>query len=96
MNNLKYLNGVLTIIAVCLVLLTLSVIGVIPKATASTANKYATVPLNADGSINVRIDPQTVMDVNIVQLRGYEVPVKYSNGLYFGYIPTFDISKPAR
>jgi hypothetical protein len=96
MNNLKYLNGVLTVIAVCLVLLTLSVIGVIPKAVASTANKFASVPLNADGSINVRIDPQTVMDVNIVQLRGYEVPVKYSNGLYFGYIPTFEVSKPTR
>jgi hypothetical protein len=94
MNNLKYLNGVLSVIAVCLVLLTLSVIGVMPKATASTANRYAAVPLNADGSINVRIDPQTIMNMNIVQLRGYEVPVKYSNGMYFGYIPTFEVSKP--
>ena len=94
MNNLRYLNGVLTVIAVCLVLLTLSVIGVIPKATASTGARYATIPLNADGSINVKIDPQTIMNVNLVQLRGYEVPVKYANSTYFGYIPTFEIGKP--
>ncbi|HEY4194931.1 MAG TPA: hypothetical protein VGM63_05320 [Mucilaginibacter sp.] len=94
MNNLRYLNGVLTVIAVCLVLLTLSVVGVIPKATASTTARYATVPLNADGSINVKIDPQTVMDVNLVQLRGYDVPVRYANNAYFGYIPTFEIAKP--
>jgi hypothetical protein len=52
------------------------------------------VPLNADGSINVKIDPQTVMDVNLVQLRGYDVPVRYANNAYFGYIPTFEIAKP--
>jgi hypothetical protein len=36
MKQLSYLNGVLTVIATCLVLITLAVTGVIPKANAAT------------------------------------------------------------
>jgi len=82
MKNLKYLNGVLTVIAVCLVLLTLSVIGVIPKAAASTSTKFATVPVNPDGSINVHlVEPQEGMKVDITKISGH--PIKMPSGLTF-------------
>ena len=71
MKNQKYLNGVLTVIAVCLVILTMSVIGVFPKANAATPNsRFVSVPVNPDGSINVRMEPQTIMKVNIEQIEG--------------------------
>ena len=75
MKNLSYLNGVLTVIAICLLLLTLSATGIIPKATASTQSGYATVPVNADGSIKVKIDTQSIIKVNISQLSGDSIPV---------------------
>ena len=36
MTSQKYLNGVLTLIAFCLVVITLSVVGVFPKANAAS------------------------------------------------------------
>ena len=72
MNSPKYLNGVLTVIAVCLVILTMSVIGVFPKANAAPANtRYLTVPVNADGTVSVKVLGGT--DVNIVQVAGQTV-----------------------
>jgi hypothetical protein len=38
MTSQKYLNGVLTVIAFCLVILTLSAVGVFPKANAAAVN----------------------------------------------------------
>lgn len=67
MSNSKYLNGVLTVIAVCLVILTLSVIGVFPKANAaSSKSHFVTVPVNADGSINVQVTTPTKVDITSV------------------------------
>jgi hypothetical protein len=66
MKQIKYLNGVLTIIAVCLILITLAVTGLLPSANAGTATgKYLQVPVNPDGSINVKFSPNDVLDVNI-------------------------------
>jgi hypothetical protein len=71
MKSVKYLNAVLTVIAVCLVVITMSVSGLIPKASANDNNKrYVSVPLNDDGSINVKIDKADVLDVNIESCDG--------------------------
>lgn len=71
-----YIKGALTVIAACLVLLTANNLGLIPTAKAdsalqtmpSTNEGYALVPINEDGSINVRVqsinDLETI-DVNI-------------------------------
>jgi hypothetical protein len=64
MASQKYLNGVLTVIAFCLVILTLSVVGVFPKASAApTSSKFVSVPLNADGTMNVNV--VNTADVNV-------------------------------
>jgi len=86
MAQIRYLNGVLTVIAICLVLITLAVTGLIPKANASpnlglNEKRFVSVPVNADGSINVKIND--VMDVNIEEVGGYstfgKVPVEVKN-----------------
>ena len=69
-----YTKTVLTIIALCLSILTLQNIDIIPRAYASEPNKsiniepsknYGLVPINADGTINVNIKSSSEMDVNI-------------------------------
>lgn len=79
MKTDKYTKSVLTIIAVCLTILTLQSIDIIPKAYASEespnlktepstsiGNNYAIVPLNSDGSIDVNVKSiSSEMDVNI-------------------------------
>jgi len=84
MKQIKYLNGVLTVIAICLVLITFAVTGILPKTYAGdnsnlNAKKFISIPLNADGSLNVKI-MNSVMDVNIEEVGGYstygKVPVK--------------------
>lgn len=78
MNTDRYTKIILTIIAFCLVVNTLDKLDIMPKAYANapTPNmtptspeiaKYGLVPLNEDGSINVKtISP---MDVNITGVR---------------------------
>ena len=71
---MKYLHAVLTVIAVCLVLITLAVTGVIPAANAREASpRFVSVPLNSDGSINVRIVKGQTMDVNIEEVNGSSI-----------------------
>ena len=71
---MKYLHAVLTVIAVCLVLITLAVTGVIPAANAREANpRFVSVPVNTDGSINVRFVKGQTMDVNIEEVNGSSV-----------------------
>ncbi len=73
MNNIKYLNSVLTIIAICLILITFAITGIIPKANAnSTSKQYVSLPVNSDGTINVRLKNNTV-DVNIESVNGYDI-----------------------
>ena len=81
---------VLVIIAINLTILTLTNLDLIPKVyakEASSDNKlsnkgYALVPVNDDGSINVRINNETV-DVNIENVGGsyvhYALPVEVEN-----------------
>jgi len=66
MKSLKYLNGILTVIAVCLVILTLAATGLLPSAYANTANKKTVqIPVNPDGSLNVKFVKGETIDVNI-------------------------------
>lgn len=68
---MKYLNAVLTVIAVCLVLITCAVTGIIPAAHAKETNqRFVAVPVNPDGSINVKFVEGQTMDVNIEKIDG--------------------------
>jgi hypothetical protein len=78
-----YTRGVLTVIAACLVMLVMQNMELIPAATADeetpaqTAARPSTVrvPLNEDGSIDVRLKgglSDKIMDVNIVRVSGTE------------------------
>lgn len=84
---MKYLHAVLTVIAVCLVVITFAVTGVIPAANARESNpRFISVPVNADGSINVRFVKGQTMDVNIEEVNGSSVwgsalPVTSSSAL---------------
>jgi hypothetical protein len=59
MKSLRYLNAVLSVIAACLVILTLQNLHVIPDAKAGTSGSatpnYALVPLSADGTVEVKV-----------------------------------------
>lgn len=68
---MKYLNAVLTVIAVCLVLITCAVTGIIPAAHANETNqRFISVPVNPDGSLNVKLVQGQVLDVNIEEING--------------------------
>jgi len=71
---MKYLNAVLTVIATCLVLITLAITGLIPTANAKeTKSPTVTIPLNPDGSINVNLSNQNIIDVNIEEVDGHSL-----------------------
>lgn len=70
MKTDTYTKSVLTIIAISLFLLVMKEFEIIPKAYAgSNANLiksgYGLVPLNIDGSVNVKVNPDQVIDVRI-------------------------------
>jgi hypothetical protein len=75
----RYTKTVLTVIAACMVINLLKEVDILPKAYANEPSKpvttpapapnYAVVPLNADGSINVKNVSNTPTDVNIVGIR---------------------------
>ncbi|MFP9100671.1 hypothetical protein ACLI09_16600 [Flavobacterium sp. RHBU_24] len=77
----KYTKIVLTIIATCLVINTFKEVNIIPRAHAAptvTENglQYGLVPVNADGTITVKLDNSTPMEVKIVDISTYnEMPV---------------------
>ena len=72
MKYIKYLNAVLTVIAACLVLITLAITGIIPATSAKETNpRFMSIPVNDDGSINVRFVQGDVMDVNIEEVGGW-------------------------
>lgn len=84
MKHIKYLNAVLTVIAICLILITSAVLGLFPTATAKEQNRnYATVPVNADGTISVKVVKGETINVNLEEVGGrdakgsIDVNVKY-------------------
>jgi len=75
MKTDRYLKVVLTIIAGCLVVLTLQNMNVIPRAQAEDSlpliPNYALVPLSGDGTVEVKIKSiDEVLDVNIQKVGG--------------------------
>lgn len=71
---MKYLHAVLTVIAVCLVVITFAVTGLIPSANARDTNpRFVSVPVNPDGSITVKFIKGQTMDVNIEEINGSSV-----------------------
>jgi biopolymer transport protein ExbD len=71
---MKYLHAVLTVIAVCLVLITFAVTGILPMANARETNpRFVAVPVNADGSITVKFVKEETMDVNIDEVNGKSI-----------------------
>lgn len=85
MKSNKYLNAVLSVIAVCLVVITMSITGLISKANAGNlpSKQSVLVPLNPDGSINVKLVNAETLNVNIDEVGGYStfgtVDVKIKN-----------------
>lgn len=68
---MKYLNGVLSVIAFCLVVITFAVTGLIPSAQAKNTNpNRISVPLNPDGSISVKFVKGETIDVNLDEING--------------------------
>lgn len=82
-----YTKTVLTVIAICLIILVFKQVDIIPKAYAETPYSnfnsnlnYGLVPLNKDGSIDVNIvSGSDMIDVNIAEVGGWntwgKVPV---------------------
>lgn len=83
MTTDKYTKTVLTVIAVCLTVITLQSIDIIPKTYAGEGmpklnsidanTNYGLVPLNEDGSINVNIKSSEDIKVDLVKIDGYWV-----------------------
>lgn len=69
-----YTKSVLTVIAIALIALVFQNTTVIPDAKADKTdfNKFATIPINPDGSINVKLIADQ-MDVNIKSIGGSSV-----------------------
>ena len=72
-----YTKGMLTIIALCLVILTVGHLGLSPNTinpldTPGANMKYGLVPLNDDGSITVKMSTGDRMDVSIVDINTYD------------------------
>ncbi|HOJ19067.1 MAG TPA: hypothetical protein PLT92_10950 [Ignavibacteriaceae bacterium] len=77
-----YTKTILTVIAILLAVIALRNIDLIPKAYANTppvASKnanYGIVPLNEDGSVNVRISQAEVLKVSLEKIYGFNVKHK--------------------
>ena len=70
-----YTKVLLTLIAACLVVLVLRPLALVPTAAAAApaapvgGRTYGLVPVNADGSLTVRLLPNEPMNVKIVGIR---------------------------
>ena len=73
MKTDTYLKTVLTVIAACLVLLTLQNLRILPTASATSPDQPKMyLPLNADGQVEVVIKGfDENLDVNIEKIGGY-------------------------
>jgi predicted component of type VI protein secretion system len=78
MQTDAYTKSVLTVIAVCLLVLVLRGVDLIPRATATPQPAvpagHAVVPVNADGTVNARIvGMEGPLKVNVVEVAGNQV-----------------------
>lgn len=77
MQTDTYTKSVLTVIAVCLCLLTIQQIGLIPTANASGSRvlplgNISLLPVDVDGEVKVRLMNNSKVDVNITGIRTYD------------------------
>ena len=82
MKTDAYTKTVLTIIAVCLLFIAGKQLDLVPKAYGAGDVNFATVPLNEDGSMNVRVlslDEDAEMGVNIEECSDFPLEVKVKN-----------------
>ena len=92
MKKTTYLNGVLTVIAACLVLIVMATLNILPSAHADgLPRKQIMLPVNDDGSVNVKIisSDQTLkvdvtdistndeIDVNIAEINDWGILARY-------------------
>jgi hypothetical protein len=83
-----YTKTVLSIIAICLTIIACSTLEILPSVQANQTNNtalagYGLVPLNADGSIDVKISSASTLTVNIQEIGGMpcskSLPVKFDD-----------------
>lgn len=82
MRTDTYTKSVLTVIALCLLCIVINQFDFLPKAHATSEVNFATVPINEDGTINVRVlsfDPAADMNVNITGCFDCPLDVKVKN-----------------
>lgn len=74
MKTDHYTKFIFTIIAICLVIIVIRDIELIPKVHANNipVNNYSLIPVNSDGSINVRVSNMDEIDVNIKKIDTYD------------------------
>ena len=83
MKTDAYTKTILTLIAICLIVIAFKDVSFIQSANASPKNTIS-VPLNPDGTIDVRIVDSEKIDVNIKSVDSYAftyctVPVEEQN-----------------
>ncbi|WP_025741159.1 hypothetical protein [Aquimarina pacifica] len=74
MKTDNYTKFITTIIAICLVIQVIKDFNPIAKTYANNSSKasYGIIPINADGSINVRINNTDEINVNIKNIDTYD------------------------
>lgn len=90
MQTDRYTKAVLTVIAACLLVLVLRPLALVPPAVAAApagGRSYGLVPVNADGSVTVRLQAGAPMPVNLVSVTN---AIRHPNmtGLYWDMIET--------
>ena len=76
MKTDTYLKAVLTVIAICLVILTLKSVNILPEAQAGAktpgSSTYAMVPVGPDGTVTVKIASiEDDLSINLEKVGGY-------------------------
>ncbi len=74
MKTDSYTKFILSIIAICLIIIVIRDMDIIPKAYANntTESNYGILPINNDGSITVRLSNTDEIDVNITNIDTYD------------------------
>lgn len=74
MKQMKYLNAVLTVIAACLVMITLAITGLIPTASAKEPRANNSNEGNR-GSAEMKVDIVAVNGLHFIEANEYRLPV---------------------
>lgn len=74
MKTDTYTKFIITVIAICLVIIIIRDTDMISKAYANTPSltNYGLIPINDDGSINVKLVNSNEIDVNIKNIDTYD------------------------